>query len=93
MVLADESLCRVFVLLWQRLGSVLLAHTNFIQLTVHHDQVEDALLPSMQHVDVYRLVLVGIEIKYETEIFEYLGHNLPVFNCFDGANIRIFFQL
>ena len=42
-------------------------------------------------MDVYRLMLVGVEIEYETEIFEYLGHNLPVFNSFDGANINIFF--
>ena len=74
-ILADELLCRALVLLWQRIGSVLLAHMYLGQFAVHHDEVEDALLASVQHVDVYRLVFVGVEVKYEPEVFEYLWHN------------------
>ena len=38
--------------------------------------------PSVQHVDVYRLVLVGIEVEYESEVFEYLWHNLQALIVF-----------
>ena len=73
MVFANESLCRALVLLRQRLGSVLLAHVYLSQLAVHHDEVEDALPAPVEHVDVYWLVLVGVEVEYESEVSNIFG--------------------
>jgi len=36
--------------------------------------IEDALLSSMKHMHMNRLVLIRIEVKDKTEIFEYLWY-------------------
>ena len=78
MIFSDECLCRTFVFLRQRLGTVLLTDTNLSQFSVHHDNIKDALFSTMEHMNVYWFMLVGVKVKDETEIFENLWHCLSI---------------
>ena len=72
MILSDELLSRALVLLWQGLGSFLLAYAHLYQFAVHHYEVEYAFLATMEHMNVYGFVLVGVEVKDKPEVFKYL---------------------
>ncbi len=47
---------------------------DICQFSIHHDDVENTLLTSMQHMNMYWFVFVGVEVKDETEVLEYLWH-------------------
>ncbi len=75
MILVNECFCCTLVLFWQWLCSLLFANMNINQLTIHHNEIKDALLASMEHMHMYWLMLVGIEIEDKSKILKNLRHN------------------
>ena len=74
MIFPNEFLGCPLVFFRQGICSFLLACSDVYQFTIHHDKVENTFITSMYHVNMNRLMLVRVEIKYETEVFKYLRH-------------------
>jgi hypothetical protein len=48
---------------------------NINQFTIHHNEIEDALLSSMKNMNMYWLMLVRKEIEDKSKILKYLWQN------------------
>ena len=46
---------------------------NFCQLPILHNEVEDALLPTMYYVDMNRFMFIGVEKKMNPKYSKILG--------------------
>ena len=73
MIFFDELLSRALVFLWQGFGSFLLAYAHLYQFAVHHYEVEYTFLATMEHMNVYGLVLVGVEVKINPKYSNIFG--------------------
>lgn len=87
-VFLDESFCRTLVLLRQGNRAFLFPDPYLLQHSVRHDQFENALIPTMSHMHVNGLMLIGVKVEDKAEIFVNLWHNAG-FSCFDAAKIHI----
>ena len=75
MIFVNECFCYTLVLFWQWLSSLLFANMNINQFTIHHNEIEDALLSSMKNMNMYWLMLVRKEIEDKSKILKYLWQN------------------
>ena len=85
MVFPNELLCCTLIFFWQWICTFLFSHMDIHQLTIHHDKVEYTFFVAMKHMNVYRLVLVGEEVKDKSKVFKYLRHTQLSF--FPSANL------
>ena len=50
---------------------MLLPDIDSFQAAVHHDKLEYTLLVSVFYMHMNRLMLIGVEVEYESEVFVY----------------------
>ena len=53
---------------------MLLPNVDSFQATVHHDKLEYTLLVSMLYMHMNRLMFIGVEVEYKSEVFVYFRH-------------------
>jgi len=46
---------------------------NIAQFSIHHDEVKDALFPTMNDMNMDGFMLIRVEIEDKPEVFGYLG--------------------
>ena len=62
-------------------------NASAIRLSFDHDEFKDTLLLTMLYMHMNRLMLIGIEVEYKSEIFEYFRHNIYIISrCKDTHN-------
>lgn len=70
MIFVDESHRRVFFLVRKRVCSFLFPHSDFGQVTIHHDEIKDAFLCSMNYMNMNGFVLIGVKVEYKSKVLK-----------------------
>lgn len=74
MIFVDESHRRVFFLVRKRVCSFLFPHSDFGQVTIHHDEIKDAFLCSMNYMNMNGFVLIGVKVEYKSKVLKNFRH-------------------